>query len=175
MGNVYVLSERKSLKLNTFANMCNELANLSHDEKYKVACLIFTNDFREICSIGYNGNYKGGPNIRESLETGKSGFLHAEENALYHLCKDFNLRKNLIMLCTHTPCPMCAKRIVNAGIKNVIYINDYFELGNETKNIFENSDIFCGKLDNIIQMKRFGTVNDFKTIALRAKINKIFE
>lgn len=145
----YALPDRKILKLQTFANMCKELAKLSHDTKYQVACLIFTNDFREICSIGYNGNYKGGPNERESMKTGQSGFLHAEENALYHLCKDFNLRKDLIMLCTHTPCPMCAKRIVNAGIKNVIYIDDYWDMGYESRDILEDSGVFVKSLEYV--------------------------
>jgi dCMP deaminase len=96
--------------------------------------------------MGYNGNYKGGPNIRESFETGKSGFLHSEENALFHLCKPYELRSNLIMICTHKPCPMCAKRIVNSGIKNVMYVNDYDALGPGTDEIFKHGDVKCEKV-----------------------------
>lgn len=116
---------RYDLKLATFKNICLELSNLSYDPKYKVATIIFTKDFREICAIGYNGNYKGGPHTRESTTTGQSGFLHSEENALLHLTRPFEFRDNLIMMCTYKPCEMCAKRIINSGIKTVYYINEY--------------------------------------------------
>lgn len=129
-------NERSRLKLNGFMNMCEEVAKFSYDPKIKVGSIIITQDFREICALGYNGNYKGGPNARDSLEIGQSGFLHSEENALMHLCKPFEIRENLILLCTHEPCPMCAKRIVNSGIKNVLFKNEYRALGNQTEEIF---------------------------------------
>lgn len=137
---------RQKLKLDVFKKMCLELSTLSHDPKFKVASLIITEDFREICSMGYNGNYKGGPNERESLETGKSGFLHAEENALFHLCKPYELRNHLLMICTHKPCPMCAKRIVNSGIQRVFYINEYDAMGPGTDLIFQRGKIDCQKI-----------------------------
>jgi len=127
--------QRKQQKMETYMRICETVATLSYDTKFKVGSIIITDDFREICAIGYNGNFKGGPNCRDSEETGKSGFLHAEENALFHLGKPYELRKNLIMLCTHKPCPMCAKRIVNAGIKNVTYLNDYTAAGEGTEEI----------------------------------------
>lgn len=138
--------DRYALKVAVFKKMCLELSSLSHDPKFKVATLIITSDFREICAMGYNGNYKGGPNDRESLETGKSGFLHSEENALYHLCKPYELRSNLVMICTHKPCPMCAKRIVNSGIKHVMYVNEYESLGPGTDEIFKRGDVKCEKV-----------------------------
>lgn len=61
--------DRVSLKVNAFKNMCLSLAELSHDPKFKVGTIIITPDFREICALGYNGNYRGGPNTRESMET----------------------------------------------------------------------------------------------------------
>jgi dCMP deaminase len=96
--------------------------------------------------MGYNGNYKGGPNERESMETGGSGFLHSEENAIFHLCKPYELRSNLVMICTHKPCPMCAKRIVNSGIKKVMYVNEYDAMGQGTDLIFKSSGIICEKI-----------------------------
>ena len=138
--------DRQLLKLNVFKNMCIELSGLSHDTKFKVGAIIITNDYREICAMGYNGNYKGGKNERDSMETGASGFLHAEENALYHLCKPYELRDNLLMICTHKPCPMCAKRIVNSGIKKVFYVNQYDALGPGTDEIFKVSNVDCLQL-----------------------------
>lgn len=132
-------------KLNVFKKICLDISELSYDPKHKVASIIITKDFREICAIGYNGNYASGPNKRDSNEVGKSGFLHAEENTLIHLSKPFELRDKLIMICTHKPCPMCAKRIVNAGIKHVYYVNDYDALGPATDKIFENSGVYLHK------------------------------
>jgi len=139
-------SSRHDLKIAVFKNMCLELANLSHDPKFKVSAMIISDDFREICSIGYNGNYKNGPNERESNETGMSGFLHGEENALYHLCKPYELRSNLIMICSHKPCPMCAKRIVNSGIRTVLFVNDYTAMGVGTEEIFSRSGVSLSQI-----------------------------
>jgi len=142
---------RHKQKLSVFMKMCNELSTLSYDTKYKVASIIITKDYREVCAIGYNGGYKGGPNERSSLEQGKSGFLHAEENALFHLCKPYELRGDLLMICTHKPCSMCARRIVNSGIKNVIYYDDYVDAEAATDHIFEVSGTKCVKFDCLLQ------------------------
>jgi dCMP deaminase len=122
-------SDRQSLKLQVFANVCKELSRLSYDPKHKVATIIFTNDFRDICAIGYNGNYKGGPNERDSGSVGMSGFLHSEENALLHLGIPYESRERLSLMCTHKPCRMCMKRIANSGIKNVYYLEEYDSAG----------------------------------------------
>lgn len=140
------LTEREVLKFLTFKQICLQLSNLSCDEKYKVAAIVITRDFRDICAIGYNGNYKGGPNSRDSLEIGLSGFLHAEENCLLHLDKPFELRGSLIMICTHKPCTMCAKRIVNSGIKTVLFVHDYDNVSAQVDQIFKQSEVCCFKI-----------------------------
>jgi len=144
--------DRVLLKLQTFMNICRSLSKLSHDDKYKVATIIFTSDFREICSIGYNGDFMGGPNRRFNFEHGQSGFLHSEENALMHLSKSYELRDKLVLMCTHTPCTMCAKRIVNAGIKKVIYDKEYVDAVGETTTIFATSGIECVSLEMLTSM-----------------------
>jgi len=143
--------DRHVKKLSVFMKMCNELSSLSYDDKYKVASIIITKDYREVCAIGYNGGYKGGPNKRSSLDHGKSGFLHAEENALFHLCKPYELRNDLLMLCTHKPCSMCARRIVNSGIKDIVYYADYTDAEAATDHIFEITGTSCTKFDDILQ------------------------
>lgn len=132
---------RSQEKLDVFKNICLNISQLSYDPKYKVGSIIVSSDYREICAIGYNGNYKGGPNEREGTGTGESGFLHAEENALYHLTKNWEDRKNLIMFVTHRPCRMCMKRIINAGIENVYYIEEYFDPNNNSDDFIKNSPL----------------------------------
>lgn len=99
------------------------ISKRSPDQKFQVGAVIVTEDNTQVLALGYNGDHKGGPNQRDSLETGRSGFIHAEVNALIKC--DFNNPKKKKMYLTHSPCPVCAKCIVNAGINEVLYIKDY--------------------------------------------------
>ena len=74
-------------------------------------------------SIGYNGNYKRGANEADSTLPGMSGLIHAEINALLKM--DYNNPKGKIMYITLSPCVMCAKAIINAGIDKVYYLETY--------------------------------------------------
>ena len=49
------------------------------------------------------------------------------------------------MYLTHSPCPVCAKCIVNAGIEQVLYINDY-EPDMSGVEILHDSDVSVIKL-----------------------------
>lgn len=139
-------SEREVLKFEVFKNMCRELSRLSHDPKYQVAVMIVSRDFRDIPAIGFNGDFSGGPNKRVNMETGKSGFVHGETNALIHLCTPMQLRDSLMMICTLKPCVDCAREIVNGGIKYVYYMDDYNDLGPGTDEIFTVAGVHCEKI-----------------------------
>ena len=95
----------------------------SYDPRHRVGAVIVTSDNQQVLSIGYNGNYSGGPNETESAVPGESGMIHAEINALIKL--DYNIPKNKKMYVTLSPCRMCAKAIVNGGIDEVIYDEEY--------------------------------------------------
>ena len=95
----------------------------SYDPRHRVGAVIVTSDNQQVLSIGYNGNYSGGPNETESEVPGESGMIHAEINALIKL--DYNIPKNKKMYVTLSPCRMCAKAIVNGGIDEVIYDEEY--------------------------------------------------
>ena len=95
----------------------------SYDPRHRVGVVIVTVDNTQVLAVGYNGNYTGGPNEVDSLEPGKSGFIHAEINALLKM--DYNNPKKKIMYVTLSPCKMCAKAIVNAGIDEVVFDQAY--------------------------------------------------
>jgi dCMP deaminase len=84
---------------------------------------------RKIISVGYNGAPKGLPHCYEAgcIED-KSGHcirsVHAEVNAIIK-AGDKTIGSELY--CTHAPCLECCKVIINAGIKKVYYIYDYFD------------------------------------------------
>ena len=104
-------------------NFARAIGKRSVDPKHKVGAIIINSENTQVLSIGYNGDQKGGPNCRMSLETGHSGFIHAEINALIKL--DYNNPCSKKMYLTLSPCEVCAKAIVNAGIDEVIFVELY--------------------------------------------------
>lgn len=100
-------------------SVAHTISQRSYDPKYKVGAIVVSGDNTSVLSMGYNGNYAGGPNQRDSHARGKSGFIHAEVNALLKM--DYHNHKRKIMYVTLSPCTMCAKAIINAGIDEVVY------------------------------------------------------
>lgn len=91
----------------------------SYDPKYKVGALIIDNVAGNVVSIGYNGRGKGRPNERISLETGKSGFIHAEDNCLAKA--SWNWHSHYTLYVSLAPCLECSQKILNVPIKRVVY------------------------------------------------------
>lgn len=102
------------------------LSERSYDKRYKVGSVIVSGDNTQVLAVGYNGNYSGGPNQTESDVPGESGMIHAEINALLKL--DYNVPKTKKLYVTLSPCRMCAKAIVNAGIDEVVYDEEYRDM-----------------------------------------------
>jgi dCMP deaminase len=114
--------EQKEKRLSwpeTWCDVAKTIAERSYDPRLKVGAIIVSEDNTQLLSLGYNGNYRGGPNKPESLEPGKSGMIHAEVNALIKC--DYNFPKRKHMYVTHSPCRDCAKLIINADIARVVY------------------------------------------------------
>ena len=126
-----------------WTNFVHDISKRSVDPKYKVGAVIVTDDNTQVLALGYNGDHKGGSNARDSMETGKSGFIHAEVNALIKC--DFNIAKKKKMYLTHSPCAVCAKCIINAGIDEVIYCKEYEDLTG--LNILKNAGTSIRKID----------------------------
>ena len=104
-------------------DFAKSVSKRSYDPRHQVGAVIVTNDNTQVLAIGYNGNYSGGPNRVESIDPGCSGMIHAEINALIKL--DYNNPKRKKMYVTLSPCRDCAKAIVNGGIDEVIYDEEY--------------------------------------------------
>ena len=107
-------------------DFAKNIARRSADPSFKVGCVIVSQDNCQVLSMGYNGDHKGGPNERESIVPGESGFIHAEINALIKL--DYNNPKPKTMYLTLSPCKQCAKAIINGGIKKVFYRTAYRDM-----------------------------------------------
>jgi dCMP deaminase len=108
-------------------DMAISISRRSYDPMWKVGAIVVTGDNTSVLSVGYNGNYSGGPNSIESTDRGCSGMIHAEINALLKM--DYHNHKRKVMYVTLSPCRMCAKAIVNSGIDEVVYLQEYRDVG----------------------------------------------
>lgn len=87
-----------------------------------------------IISDGYNGTPSGFPNVCEDEDNRTLPYvLHAEANAITKIAKSNNSSEGSTLYVTDAPCIECAKLIIQAGIKRVVYsklyrINDGVEL-----------------------------------------------
>ena len=111
----------------TYLKMTDEWGQLSKAKRKKVGCLIVKDG--QIISDGYNGTPVGYDNTCEyetrfGYET-KPEVLHAESNALMKLAKSTNSSKGSTIYLTVSPCFDCAKLIIQAGVKRVVYSDTY--------------------------------------------------
>lgn len=79
-----------------------------------------------IISDGYNGTPAGFENICEDEHSvTKPYVLHAEANAITKIARSGNNSDGATLYVTDSPCIECAKLIIQAGIKRVIYGREY--------------------------------------------------
>lgn len=99
-------------------------SNLSWCDRKKVGSLIVKDGM--IISDGYNGTPSGFPNRCEDHNGDTHWYvLHAEANALTKLAKSNNSAKDATLYITLSPCKNCSKLILQAGVKRVVYVNEY--------------------------------------------------
>lgn len=107
-----------------YMKMAQLVAERSTCSRLKVGSVVTSIDYSYVYGIGYNGNSKGLSNCCDSDAPGACGCLHSECNSLLkvNVCSD----TPKIMFCTHAPCKMCAKMIINkGGFKKVYYKEKY--------------------------------------------------
>ena len=108
-----------------------------------------------IVSTGYNGAASG---IEHCLDVGcmremlgiPSGTdlmnckaVHAEANAIIQCAVHGVSPRGGVLYCTHAPCMMCAKMIINAKISRVIFDQEYPNM-QETITLFKQAGVwFC--------------------------------
>ena len=106
---------------------------LSYSDKKKVGAVI-AKDGR-ILATGYNGTVSGFDNTCETYDFIKDKLvtspyvIHAEQNALMFCAKNGIPTDGTTMYITLSPCSTCAKLIVQAGIKKVVFLEYYKDLG----------------------------------------------
>lgn len=107
-----------------YLKMASIWAENSYCTRRKVGALIVKD--KMIISDGYNGTPSGFKNICEdSNGVTKPYVLHAEANAITKIARSGNNSDGATLYVTAAPCIECAKLIIQAGIKRVIYSEPY--------------------------------------------------
>lgn len=107
-----------------YLRMASIWAENSYCERRKVGALVVKN--KMIISDGYNGTPSGFENVCEdSNNVTKPYVLHAEANAITKLARSNNNSDGSTLYVTAAPCIECAKLIIQAGIKRVVYGEKY--------------------------------------------------
>lgn len=96
----------------------------SYCQRRKVGALVVKD--KMIISDGYNGTPSGFENVCEDDQNvTKPYVLHAEANAITKLARSGNSSEGSTMYITASPCIECAKLIIQAGVKRVVYGEQY--------------------------------------------------
>src|SRR5690554_173554 len=99
-------------------------AENSYCKRRKVGALLVKE--KMIISDGYNGTPSGFENVCEDeQDTTKPYVLHAEANAITKVARSNNSSEGATLYVTSSPCIECAKLIIQAGIKRVVYADAY--------------------------------------------------
>ena len=75
---------------------------------------------------------------------------HAEQNAIVSAARHGVSIEDATVYCKMTPCYVCAKLIINAGIKRVVALNDY-HAGNRSRLIFKEAGIMYELLNTEVE------------------------
>lgn len=123
-GNVKPKMDKQELLDRRYLRMARIWAENSYCERRKVGALIVKD--RMIISDGYNGTPAGFENVCEDQDgRSKVYVLHAEANAITKVARSNNSSDGATLYVTASPCIDCAKLIIQAGIRRVVYDEAY--------------------------------------------------
>jgi len=138
-----------------FMNIAKVVSTRSNCIKRKVAAIIVRD--KRVISTGYNGTPRGTRNCNEGgcprcNNMAASGTAldeclcsHGEENAIVQASYHGVSVKDSIIYSTFAPCLMCAKMIINSGIREVIF-NAEYPLNDSAFRLFNEAGVIARKL-----------------------------
>jgi len=136
-----------------FMEMAHLASKRSTCIRHNVGCVVVKE--KRILATGYNGAPKG---LKHCDETGcirtqlnvphgerheLCRGLHAEQNAIIQAALFGVSIKNSTLYSTHYPCSICAKMLINVGIKEIVYDKNYED--DLAKQILSESNIIVRK------------------------------
>lgn len=129
-----------------YLRMSSIWAENSYCTRRKVGAIIVKNQM--IISDGYNGTPAGFENICED-ENGvtKPYVLHAEANAISKVARSNNSSDGATLYVTASPCVECAKLIIQAGIKRVVF-NELYRI-TDGIDLLKRAQVECIHIENL--------------------------
>jgi dCMP deaminase len=133
-----------------FMNIARVVATRGNCIRRQVAALIVKD--QRIISTGYNGTPRGVKNCCEGgcarcageaptgANLGECVCSHAEENAITQAAYHGIAVKGGTLYCTMSPCLICAKMVINAGIVEVVYESEY-EFNVQTRELLHEAGV----------------------------------
>lgn len=118
-----------------FMEIANVVSKRSTCLRRKVGAVIVKN--KQIVATGYNGTPSG---LAHCAETGcLREQLNVPSGKMHELCRGIHAEQNAVvqaayhgvsvnggtLYCTHQPCVVCTKILINAGIERIVYANPY--------------------------------------------------
>lgn len=134
------MHEKQEILDKRYLRMASIWAENSYCQRRKVGAIIVKD--KMIISDGYNGTPAGFENVCED-DNGitKPYVLHAEANAITKVARSNNSSDNATLYVTASPCLECAKLIIQAGIKRVVY-NELYRI-TDGLDLLERAGVNC--------------------------------
>lgn len=109
--------------------MAKNVSTLSYAVKAQVGCIIVSPS-GQVISHGWNGMPKGFDNCCEYTDEAghlktKPEVIHAESNAILKCARIGSSTCGSTLYVTLSPCIDCAKLILQAGVKRVVFLDKY--------------------------------------------------
>ena len=129
-----------------YLRMASIWAENSYCTRRKVGAIIVRDGM--IISDGYNGTPSGFENICED-EHGvtRPYVLHAEANAITKVARSNNSSDGATLYVTASPCMECSKLIIQAGVRRVVY-NEEYRLSDGLE-LLKRAGVECVHIDNL--------------------------
>ncbi len=140
-----------------FLKMAFLVAERSTCLRHHVGAIIIKD--RHVLTTGYNGAAR---NIEDCLKLGcLRNQLNIRSGERHEICRAIHAEQNAIiqagvhgvdidggtLYCTHSPCIICSKMIVNAGIKRVVTCGEYPDDFNLVMSLFEQANVQFNRID----------------------------
>lgn len=139
-GRMRVELDVKELKWHLrFLVQCLVLATWSKDRSTKVGALV-VDDRRRILATGYNGFPTGvndNPDYRHERPIKYKFTEHAERNCIYAAANHGVALDRCTMYCLRPTCSDCARAVIQAGLKRVVYFDDPIKGWDEDSQVTE--------------------------------------
>ena len=117
--------EEKQYRIDSrYLRMAFIWAENSYCQRRRVGALLVKDNM--IISDGFNGTPSSFPNVCEDEQgVTRPYVLHAEANAITKVARSNNSSEGSTLYVTTSPCMECSKLIIQAGIRRVVYADEY--------------------------------------------------